>query len=75
MNNLGVLMQAYKNPQQFLQSAMNNTKLMQNPIMHNAIEMMQKNDYEGVENLAKNLCKEKGINYEQIYKEIKNYIK
>lgn len=69
--NIGMIMQAYKNPQQFLQNALSNNQLMQNPIMHNAIEMMQKKDYEGVENLAKNLCKEKGLKPEEVINQIK----
>ena len=73
-NNMGILMQAMRNPQAFMQQAMNNSQLMQNPIMRNTMEMMQKKDYEGVEKLAKNLCKEKGMDYEQLCKEIKSHL-
>ena len=73
-NNMGMLMQAMKNPQAFIQQAMSNSQLMQNPIMRNTMEMMQKKDYEGVEKLAKNLCKEKGVDYEQLCKEIKSHL-
>lgn len=74
MNNPVKFVQIMRNPQAFLQQAMNNSQFMQNPIMRNTMEMMQKKDYEGVEKLAKNLCKEKGIDYEQLCKEIKSHL-
>ena len=72
MNNLGVLMQAVKNPQQFLQNAMQNTQLMQNPIFKNTVDMMQKGDNKGLEEMARNLCAEKGINPDDALKQIKS---
>mgnify|MGYP007115446627 CR=1 FL=1 len=74
MNNVINLVKAFRNPQVFMQQAMNNSQFMQNPIMRNTMEMMQKKDYEGVEKLAKNLCKEKGMDYEQLCKEIKSHL-
>lgn len=74
MNNPFQLMQMARNPQALLQQVMNNSQLMQNPIMRNTIEMVQKRDYEGVEKIAKNLCREKNMDYEQLYKEIKRYL-
>lgn len=72
MNNLGMLMQAVKNPQQFLQNAMQNTQLMQNPIFKNTVDMMQKGDNKGLEEMARNLCAEKGINPDDALKQIKS---
>lgn len=72
MNNLGILMQAYKNPQQFLQNAMQNNQLMQNPLFRNALEMYQRGDKQGLNELADNLCKEKGINRKDFEKQIKS---
>lgn len=73
MNNIFSLMQTMKNPQAFIQQAMNNTQLMQNPIGKNAIEMFQKGDKEGLTQLANNLCNEKGTSYEEMVKELKKY--
>ena len=64
-------MQAVKNPQQFLQNAMQNTQLMQNPIFKNTVDMMQKGDNKGLEEMARNLCAEKGINPDDALKQIK----
>lgn len=72
MNNFGILMQATRNPQAFLQQAMNNNQLMQNPISRNALEMYQKGDRQGLNELAENLCKEKGINRSDFEKQIKS---
>lgn len=74
MNNMGLLFQAVKNPQAFLQQAMNNSQIMQNPISKNAIEMYQKGDKQGLNELADNLCKEKGINRQDFEKQIRSQI-
>lgn len=70
MNNIFGLMQAAKNPQMFLNNAMKNSQIMQNPIAKNAIEMYQKGDTQGLNELAENLCKEKGINRQDFEKQI-----
>lgn len=68
MNNMGILMQAVKNPQVILQQAMQSG----NPIMKNAIEMYQKGDKQGLNELANNLCKEKGTSFDEMAKQIKS---
>lgn len=70
MNNIVILMQAMRNPQAFVQQAMNNSQFMQNPIAKNALEMYQKGDKNGINQLADNLCKEKGINRQDFEKQI-----
>lgn len=72
MNNLGMLMQAYKNPQQFLQNAMQNTQLMQNPLARNAIEMYRRGDKDGINKMAENLCRERGIKQEDVINQLKS---
>ena len=72
MNNPMQMMQMIRNPQQFIQQAMNNSQLMQNPIGKNAIEMYQKGDKQGLNELAQNLCKEKGTSYDDMVKQIKS---
>lgn len=67
-NNMGMLMQAMKNPQAFIQQAMQSG----NPIMQNAIQMYQRRDSRGLEELARNLCAEKGIKPEDALKQIKS---
>lgn len=72
MNNIFQMMQAVKNPQQFMQQIMNNSEVMQNPIAQNTINMLQKGDKKGLEELARNMCKEKGINADDALKQIKS---
>ena len=64
-----------RNPQAFLQQAMNNSQLMSNPIAKNALEMYQKGDIQGVNQLAENLCKEKGTTMEEMTSKIMSQIR
>lgn len=43
-----------------------------NPVMQNALDMAKKGDSKGIENLARNLCKEQGVNPDEMYNNIKN---
>jgi hypothetical protein len=69
---MGMLMQAMKNPQAFIQQAMGNSQIMQNPIGKNAIELYQRGDKQGLDELVDNLCKEKGINRSDFEKQIRS---
>lgn len=69
MNNIGILMQAMRNPQAFLQQAMNNS---QNPLVKNALEMYQRGDKDGINKMAENLCKERGLKPEEVINQIKS---
>lgn len=72
MNNMGMLFQAVKNPQQFIQQMMGNSQAMQNPMVANAIQMYQKGDKEGINQLAQNLCREKGVDMNEAIRQIKS---
>jgi hypothetical protein len=74
MNNPLNFVQIMRNPQAFMQQAMNNSQIMQNPISRNALEMYQKGDRQGLNELADNLCKEKGINRSDFERQIKSQI-
>lgn len=60
------------NPQQFIQRMMGNSQIMSNPIAKNAMQMAQKGDTKGIEQMARNLCKEKGLNADNVMKQLKN---
>ena len=72
MNNPFQLMQIARNPQGFIQNLMNNSQFMQNPIGRNAFELYQKGDKQGLNDLVDNLCKEKGINRQDLEKQIRS---
>ena len=73
MNNPLQFVQATRNPQTFLQQIMNNNQVNQNPMARNTLDMIQKGDSKGLEELARNLCAEKGIKPEDALKQIKSY--
>ena len=66
------MMQAMMNPQQFFQNMMNNQQFMQNPVLRNAIQMGQKGDFKGAEQLARNICKEKNIDPDKMFNDMKS---
>ena len=74
MNNPLQFVQIMRNPQQFLQQVMNNSQLMQNPLAKNAVEMYQKGDIDGINKMAENLCKERGVDQQQFTNEIKSML-
>lgn len=73
MNNPFQMMQAIRNPQAFIQQAMQNNQIMSNPLAKNALEMMQSGDSKGLEEMARNLCRENNVNPEEAVKMAKSY--
>lgn len=63
--------QAFKSPQQFLQSMIGNSQVMQNPMARNIIDMAQKGDVEGIEQMGRNIAKEKGIDFDKAFSDFK----
>ena len=55
-----------------LSQMMNNSQFSNNPIMKNTFDMMNRGDSKGLEQLARNLCKEKGLNPEEIMSQFKH---
>lgn len=66
------MLQGMRNPQQFLQQMMGNNIVMSNPMARNAMQMAQKGDSKGIEQMARNLCKEKGLNADDVFNQIKS---
>lgn len=44
-----------------MQQIMSNNRVMGNPMIQNAMSMAQSGNGKGIEQMARNLCKEKGI--------------
>ena len=68
------MLQGMRNPKQFLQQMIKNRHMMSNPIIKNALGMVQSGDAKGIEKLARNLCKEKGIEVDDFVSQIKQNI-
>ena len=66
------MLQGMRNPQQFLQQMMGNSIVMKNPMARNAMQMAQRGDSKGIEQMARNLCKEKGLNADDVFNQIKS---
>ena len=60
------------NPQDFLQKMMNNNAVMQNPVAKNTFEMLKKGDSKGLEQVARNLYQENGVDIDKAMKQIKS---
>ena len=73
MINPMMLMQMLRggNPQQAIMNAMRN-QAGQNPVLNNALDMAEKQDTKGLEQLARNLCESNGVNADDIVKQIKS---
>lgn len=59
-------------PRQFIQNMMGNSQIMSNPMAKNIMGMAQKGDFAGVEQLGRNIAKEKGIDFDQAFAQFRN---
>ena len=60
MNPINIFQMMKAGPQQFIQQMMGNNQIMSNPMMKNTMQM------------ARNLCKEKGLNADDVFNQIKS---
>lgn len=72
MNPMSIFQMMRGGPQQFLQQIMGNNQMMNNPMMKNVVGMAQKGDMQGIEQIARNLCKEKGLNADDVMNQLKS---
>lgn len=73
MINPMMLVQMYKfgNPQQAIMDMMRR-QAGDNPVLGNALNMVENHDAEGLEQLARNLCESNGVNADDMVKQIKS---
>lgn len=74
MNPLDMIknfMMGGKNPQEIAMNMVGNNN---NPLMQNLIKMAQKGDYQGVENVARNMFKEQGRDFDAEMKDLQKFI-
>ena len=70
MGAIGQLMRGMQNPQAMVQGMLNNSQFAGNPMMRNALQMYQKGDMQGLQNLANNLARERGTTVDQVKSDI-----
>ncbi len=66
MNPFQIIQMLSQNPQQAI-----NKMLGSNPMTNNLIKMINEKDQSGIEQMARNLAKEKGIDPDKLYNQIK----
>lgn len=71
MNNIIQLLQAFGNPQQLI----NNVMRTNNPMIQNAVELAQKGDSQGLEQLVRNVAQAKGVNVDEMFQQVKSQMK
>lgn len=69
MNFIQMLRNA-QNPQQMMVNTLKR-QTGNNPVINNALQMMEKGDGAGIEKLARNLCKERNVNADEMFKQVK----
>lgn len=69
INMIKSLMNKGLKPEQMITSIISNNS---NPMINNLLQIAQKGDKKEIENFARNICKEKGIDFD---KEFSNFMK
>lgn len=72
MGIIGQMMKRGGNPQKMIQSMMGNSEIMQNPMAKNILGMAKNGDISGIEQLGRNIAKERGIDFDQEFAKFKS---
>lgn len=67
---IGQLVRGIQNPQAMVQGMLNNSQFTSNPMMKSALQMYQKGDIQGLQEMANNLAKERGTTVDQVKSDI-----
>lgn len=60
------------NPQQIVMQMMNNPQISNNPMAKNMIEMAKNGNLQGIEDMGRNIAKEKGIDFDKAFSDFKS---
>lgn len=60
------------NPQQIVMQMMNNPQIANNPMAKNMIEMAKSGNLQGIEEMGRNIAKEKGIDFDKAFSDFKS---
>ena len=72
MNPINIIqMMISGNPHQAIQNIIeSNPNIQNNPLAQNAMKMYQNGDTKGLQNMAENMCKERGITVDQAKQQV-----
>ena len=73
--NIFQIMQSINNPQQLINQITGNKQIMSNPMIKNAVDMTQKGDSQGLEQLVRNIAQTKGVNFDEVFNQVKSQMK
>lgn len=65
------MFKAMKNPQQAVMQMLGNNT---NPMAQNVLKMAQNGDREGIEKFARNVCEQKGVDFDKEFANFKSQI-
>lgn len=71
MNPMQIML-AFKNPQAFIQKMMSSPQVAGNPLAQNVLKMAQSGDIKGIEQLGRNIAKERNLNFDEAFSEFKS---
>lgn len=60
------------NPQQIVMQMMNNPQIANNPMAKNMLEMAKSGNLQGIEEMGRNIAKERGIDFDKAFSDFKN---
>lgn len=60
------------NPQQMVMKMMSNPQMANNPIAKNMFNMAKNGDLQGIEEMGRNIAKERGIDFDKAFNDFKN---
>lgn len=60
------------NPQQMVMKMMNNPQMANNPIAKHMFNMAKNGDLQGIEEMGRNIAKERGIDFDKAFNDFKN---
>lgn len=73
--NIFQIMQSINNPQQLINQITGNKQIMSNPMIKNAVDMAQKGDSQGLEQLVRNIAQTKCVNVDEVFNQVKSQMK
>ena len=71
MSMLGQMMKGGMNPQAIMKQMMGNNQIMSNPMGKNIMEMAQSGNISCIEELEKNIAKERSLDFDKAFAEFK----
>jgi hypothetical protein len=60
------------NPQQILMQMMNNSRIANNPMVQNLVNMARSGNAQGIEQIGRNMAKERGVDFDKAFSEFRS---